>query len=130
MDAWGAGWRLCERPHDGTHAGSAKLEHPNSNATGRHSASFADRPERRQQGRAYPTGLVLEKEAESATATAASAALRHQGIVMNGKKLRRLMRGHDLQQKRRRHYRQRSCRANLPGTGQSCRSQSPQLGKV
>ena len=32
------------------------------------------------------------------------AALRHQGIVVNGKKLRRLMREHDLQPKRRRRY--------------------------
>ena len=32
------------------------------------------------------------------------AALRHQGVVVNGKKLRRLMREHDLQPKRRRHY--------------------------
>lgn len=31
-------------------------------------------------------------------------ALRHQGIVVNGKKLRRLMRGHDLQPKRRRRH--------------------------
>jgi putative transposase len=32
------------------------------------------------------------------------AALRHQGVVVNGKKLRRLMREHDLQPKRRRRY--------------------------
>ena len=32
------------------------------------------------------------------------AALRHQGFVVNGKKLRRLMREHDLQPKRRRRY--------------------------
>jgi putative transposase len=32
------------------------------------------------------------------------AALRHQGIVVNGKKLRRLMREHDLQPKRRQRY--------------------------
>ena len=32
------------------------------------------------------------------------AALRHQGIVVNGKKLRRLMREHDLQPKKRRRY--------------------------
>ena len=32
------------------------------------------------------------------------AALRHQGIVVNSKKLRRLMREHDLQPKRRRRY--------------------------
>lgn len=32
------------------------------------------------------------------------AALRHQGIVVNGKKLRRLMREHDLQPRRRRRY--------------------------
>lgn len=32
------------------------------------------------------------------------AVLRHQGIVVNGKKLRRLMREHDLQPKRRRRY--------------------------
>ena len=32
------------------------------------------------------------------------AALRHQGVVVNGKKLRRLMREHDLQPKRRRCY--------------------------
>jgi putative transposase len=32
------------------------------------------------------------------------AALRHQGVVVNGKKLRRLMRQHDLQPKRRRRY--------------------------
>jgi len=32
------------------------------------------------------------------------AALRHQGIVVNGKKLRRLMREHDLQPKQRRRY--------------------------
>jgi len=32
------------------------------------------------------------------------AALRHQGIVVNGKKMRRLMRQHDLQPKRRRRY--------------------------
>ena len=32
------------------------------------------------------------------------AALRHQGIVVNGKKLRRLMREHSLQPKRRRRY--------------------------
>ena len=32
------------------------------------------------------------------------AALRHQGIVVNGKKLRRLRREHDLQPKRRRRY--------------------------
>ena len=32
------------------------------------------------------------------------AALRHQGLVVNGKKLRRLMRQHDLQPKRRRRY--------------------------
>jgi len=32
------------------------------------------------------------------------AALRHQGMVVNGKKLRRLMREHDLQPKRRRRY--------------------------
>ncbi|MGK7865614.1 IS3 family transposase, partial [Falsiroseomonas sp. E2-1-a4] len=32
------------------------------------------------------------------------AALRHQGIVVNGKKLRRLMREHELQPKRRRRY--------------------------
>lgn len=32
------------------------------------------------------------------------AALRHQGIVVNGKKLRRLMREHDLQPKRRRRH--------------------------
>jgi putative transposase len=32
------------------------------------------------------------------------AALRHQGLVVNGKKLRRLMREHDLQPKRRRRY--------------------------
>jgi putative transposase len=32
------------------------------------------------------------------------AALRHQGIVINGKKLRRLMREHDLQPKQRRRY--------------------------
>ena len=30
------------------------------------------------------------------------AALRHEGVVVNGKKLRRLMREHDLQPKRRR----------------------------
>ena len=32
------------------------------------------------------------------------AALRHQGVVVNGKKLRRLMREHDLQPKQRRRY--------------------------
>ena len=32
------------------------------------------------------------------------AALRHQGVVVNGKKLRRLMREHNLQPKRRRRY--------------------------
>ena len=32
------------------------------------------------------------------------AALRHQGVVVNGKKLRRLMREHELQPKRRRRY--------------------------
>ena len=32
------------------------------------------------------------------------AELRHQGVVVNGKKLRRLMREHDLQPKRRRRY--------------------------
>jgi putative transposase len=32
------------------------------------------------------------------------AALRHQGIVVNSKKLRRLMREHDLQPKQRRRY--------------------------
>ena len=32
------------------------------------------------------------------------AALRHQGVVVNSKKLRRLMREHDLQPKRRRRY--------------------------
>ncbi len=32
------------------------------------------------------------------------AALRHQGVVVNGKKLRRLMREHGLQPKRRRRY--------------------------
>ena len=32
------------------------------------------------------------------------AALRHQGVVVNGKRLRRLMREHDLQPKRRRRY--------------------------
>src|SRR5215475_5460346 len=32
------------------------------------------------------------------------AALRQQGVVVNGKKLRRLMREHDLQPKRRRRY--------------------------
>ena len=32
------------------------------------------------------------------------AALRHQGVVVNGKKLRRLMREHDLQPKRRRRF--------------------------
>ena len=32
------------------------------------------------------------------------AALRHQGIVANGKKIRRLMRQHDLQPKRRRRF--------------------------
>ena len=32
------------------------------------------------------------------------AALRHQGVVVNGKKLRRLMREHDLQPRRRRRY--------------------------
>ena len=32
------------------------------------------------------------------------AALRHQGLVVNGKKIRRLMREHDLQPKRRRRY--------------------------
>ena len=32
------------------------------------------------------------------------AALRHQGLVVNGKKVRRLMREHDLQPKRRRRY--------------------------
>ena len=32
------------------------------------------------------------------------AALRHQGVVVNGKKLRRLMGEHDLQPKRRRRY--------------------------
>jgi putative transposase len=32
------------------------------------------------------------------------AALRHQGVVVNGKKLRRIMREHDLQPKRRRRY--------------------------
>ena len=32
------------------------------------------------------------------------AALRHQGVVVNGKKLRRRMREHDLQPKRRRRY--------------------------
>jgi putative transposase len=32
------------------------------------------------------------------------AALRHQGVVVNGKKLRRLMRENDLQPKRRRRY--------------------------
>ncbi len=32
------------------------------------------------------------------------AALRHQGVMVNGKKLRRLMREHDLQPKQRRHY--------------------------
>lgn len=33
-----------------------------------------------------------------------SAALRHQGVVVNSKKIRRLMREHDLQPKRRRRY--------------------------
>ena len=32
------------------------------------------------------------------------AALRHQGVVVNNKKLRRLMRNHDLQPKQRRRY--------------------------
>jgi putative transposase len=32
------------------------------------------------------------------------AALRHQGVVVNGKKIRRLMREHDLQPKRHRRY--------------------------
>ena len=32
------------------------------------------------------------------------AALRHRGFVVNGKKVRRLMRAHDLQPKRRRRY--------------------------
>jgi putative transposase len=33
-----------------------------------------------------------------------NAALRHQGVVVNSKKIRRLMREHDLQPKRRRRY--------------------------
>ena len=32
------------------------------------------------------------------------AALRHQGVVVNGKKVRRLMRAHDLQPRRRRRF--------------------------
>jgi len=37
------------------------------------------------------------------------AALRHQGVIANHKRIKRLMREHDLQSRRRgRHYRQRS----------------------
>ncbi|WP_366246911.1 IS3 family transposase [Devosia sp. 66-22] len=44
------------------------------------------------------------------------AALRHRGLVVNHKKLRRLMREHDLQPRRRRRY------VTTPKATTSCRS--------
>ena len=63
------------------------------------------------------------------------AALRHQGVVVNGKKIRRLMRAHDLQPRRRRrfrrHHRQRSRSPDLPGPseGHGRRRSEPALGR-
>lgn len=57
------------------------------------------------------------------------AALRHQGVVVNGKKVRRLMREHDLHQASqafRRHHRQRSRRADLSQPGQGRCAYRPQ----
>ena len=51
------------------------------------------------------------------------AALRHQGIVVNSKKLRRLMREHDLQPKRRRRY---VATTDSNHAGQGCRARSPE----
>ena len=51
------------------------------------------------------SGSARSAMSSSATAIGGSgAALRHQGVVVNSKKLRRLMREHDLQPKRRRRY--------------------------
>ena len=51
------------------------------------------------------------------------AELRHQGIVVNGKKIRRLMRQHDLQPKRRRRFIATS--ATRSGIGRACKSPTP-----
>ena len=55
--------------------------------------------------RACSPGSARTATSSSVTAIGAlGAALRHQGVVVNSKKLRRLMREHHLQPKRRRRY--------------------------
>jgi putative transposase len=54
--------------------------------------------------RPFPWALMICDEFECYGYRRVGAALRQQGVVVNGKKLRRLMREHDLQPKRRRRY--------------------------
>ena len=54
--------------------------------------------------RSSPACVAICDEFEAYGYRRVGAALRHQGVVVNGKKIRRLMRAHDLQPRRRRRF--------------------------
>src|SRR5262245_40032913 len=95
-----AGWELtgtCRASKDGSHGQAPHLQH--------RIQAFYDAPSLKADDAEIIANMItICDEFETYGYRRVGAELRHRGILVNSKKIRRLMRGHDLQPKRRKRF--------------------------